>query len=168
MQSLWQLTQEEMAFISLMEENGGEVNDELLEDLAIRRDNFQYKAESYSKFILKLDSDTDAIDAEIKRLQSLKKSKTNTRDRLKETLLAALQVFGMEDAKTGVRRYETALAKLSTRRSTSVEITDEASLPESCFVIKREVSKTAIKNLLDQGEELEGASMKENLSLQIR
>jgi hypothetical protein len=157
-----------MAFISLMEENGGEVNEEMMEDLAIRRENFLHKAESYSKFILKLDSDTDVIDAEIKRLQSLKKAKANTRDRLKETLLAALQVFGMEDPKTGVRRYETTLTKLSTRRSTSVEITDEAALPESCFVVKREVSKTAIKNLLDQGVEIEGAAMKENLSLQIR
>jgi hypothetical protein len=49
-----------------------------------------------------------------------------------------------------------------------VEITDEATLPQDCFVIKKEVSKTAIKNLLEAGAELDGASMKENISLQIK
>ncbi len=52
MATLWQLTQEELSFISMMEENGGEVTDEIMEDLAIRRDNFQTKAEAYAKFIL--------------------------------------------------------------------------------------------------------------------
>ncbi len=47
MASLWQLTQEELSFISLMEENGGELTDEIAEELAIRRDNFKDKADIY-------------------------------------------------------------------------------------------------------------------------
>jgi hypothetical protein len=53
--NLFQLTLEEINFISMMEETGGEVTDEIMEDLAIRRENFQHKAEAYSKFILKLE-----------------------------------------------------------------------------------------------------------------
>ena len=60
-------------------------------------------------------------------MQALKKSKDKTVDRLKETLLAALMLFGQEDSK-GVRRYETPLAKLSTRKSVSVEILEEGNL----------------------------------------
>lgn len=168
MASLFQLTQEEIHFIALMEDNGGELTPEIEEDLAIRRTNWEYKAEAYSKFILKLEGEADQASAEIKRIQGLKKAKEATAERLKSALLTALQVFGNEDPKTGVRRYETALAKLSTRKSQAVEITDEASLPDECFVVKREVSKTAIKKLLEEGQELEGAGIKENVSLQIK
>jgi hypothetical protein len=167
MASLWQLTQEELSFISLMEENGGEVTDELLEELAIRRDNFSHKAEAYAKFILKLESESEQAADEIKRIQAIKKSKDKTVDRLKETLLAALMLFGQEDSK-GVRRYETPLAKLSTRKSVSVEILDDKIIPNDFWVIKKEVSKSTISQAIKDGAEVPGAQLKENLSLSIR
>jgi hypothetical protein len=139
-----------------------------MEELAISRENFSHKAEGYSKLILKWESEIDAASAEIKRIQAIKKTKENSLERLKDTLKAALLVFGHEDSKTGAKKFETPLVKLSTRRSYAVEVTDEASLPSGCFVVKREVSKTAIKSLLESGEHLEGASMKENVSLQIK
>jgi hypothetical protein len=165
--NLYQITQEFLELASLIEEAGGEVNDAILEELAISRDNFSHKAEGYVRLILKWDGEIEAASAEIKRIQALKKAKENSVARLKEALLFALQAFGHEDAK-GVKRHDAALFKLSTRRSQSVEITDEDSLPQNCFVIKREVSKTAIKHILDAGMELDGASMKENVSLQIK
>jgi len=167
MQTLWQLTQEEASFIALMEENGGEVNDEIIEELAIRRENFQYKAEAYAKFILKLESEADQAAAEIKRIQALKKAKENTVLRLRESLLAALMVFTEEDAK-GIRRYETPLAKLSTRKSQAVEVLDETILPDEFWVIKKEVSKSTISQAIKDGEEVPGAQLKENVSLSIR
>lgn len=167
MATLWQLTQEELSFIAMMEENGGEVNDEIMEDLAIRRENFKDKAEAYAKFILKLESEADQAAAEIKRIQALKKAKENTVLRLKETLLAALMVFTEEDSK-GIRRYETPLAKLSTRRSTAVEVLDETVIPDDFWVIKREVSKSTIGQAIKDGAEVPGAQLKENISLAIR
>ena len=167
MATLWQLTQEELSFIALMEENGGEVNDEIIEELAIRRENWQYKAEAYSKFILKLESEADQAAAEIKRIQALKKAKENTVLRLRESLLAALMVFTEEDAK-GIRRYETPLAKLSTRKSQAVEVLDEAILPAEFWVIKKEVSKSTISQAIKDGAEVPGAQLKENVSLSIR
>jgi hypothetical protein len=167
MATLWQLTQEELSFISLMEENGGEVNDEIIEELAIRRDNFQHKAEAYAKFILKLESEADQAAAEIKRIQALKKAKENTVARLRESLLAALMVFTEEDAK-GIRRYETPLAKLSTRKSMAVEILDEQIIPADYWVIKREVSKSTIGQAIKDGAEVPGAQLRDNISLSIR
>lgn len=167
MASLWQLTQEELSFISLMEENGGEVTDEIMEDLAIRRENFSSKAEAYSKFILKLESEADQAAAEIKRIQALKKAKENTAQRLRDTLLAALMVFTEEDAK-GIRRYETNLAKLSTRKSQSVEVLDDTVIPDEFWVIKKEVSKSTISQAIKDGAEVPGAQLKENISLSIR
>ena len=167
MASLFQLTLEELSFIEIMEETGGEVTDEILEDLAIRRDNFQHKAEAYTRFILKLESEADAAAAEIKRIQALKKAKENTVARLKEHLLAALMVFTQEDAK-GIRRFETPLAKLSTRKSIAVEILDEEQIPADFWVIKKEVSKSTISTAIKEGATVPGAQLKENLSLAIR
>ena len=167
MATLWQLTQEELSFISLMEENGGEVNDEIMEELAIRRDNFKDKAEAYAKFILKLESEADQAAAEIKRIQALKKAKENTVLRLRESLLSALMVFTEEDAK-GIRRYETPLAKLSTRKSVAVEILDEQIIPADYWVIKREVSKSTIGQAIKDGAEVPGAQLRDNISLSIR
>jgi len=167
MSNLWSITQEFLALASIIEEAGGEATDELMEELAISRENFAHKAEGYAKLILKWDSEIDAAAAEIKRIQAIKKTKENSVGRLKETLKAALLVFGQEDAK-GVKRFETPLVKLSTRKSTSIEITDENALPQEAFVIKKEVSKTAIKELLEAGAAIEGASVKESISLQIR
>ena len=167
MSNLWSITQEFLALASIIEEAGGEATDELMEELAISRENFAHKAEGYAKLILKWDSEIDAAAAEIKRIQAIKKTKENSVGRLKETLKAALLVFGHEDAK-GVKRFETPLVKLSTRKSTSIEITVENALPEEAFVIKKEVSKTAIKELLEAGAAIEGASVKENISLQIK
>lgn len=150
-----------------MEENGGEVNDEIMEELAIRRENFQYKAEAYAKFILKLESEAEQAAAEIKRIQALKKAKENTVQRLKDTLLAALMVFTEEDSK-GIRRYETPLAKLSTRKSQSVEILDDTIIPDDFWVIKKEVSKSTISQVIKDGYEVPGAQLKDNISLSIR
>jgi hypothetical protein len=166
--NLYQLTIEEMNFISMMEENGGEVNDEIMEDLAIRRENFQHKAEAYSKFILKLESEADQAAAEIKRIQAIKKTKENTATRLRETLRDALMVFGNENPKTGNKAFETALFKLSLRKSQSVEITNENDVPDEFWAIKKEISKSTISQAIKDGLEVPGATMKENYGLQIK
>jgi len=166
--NLWQLTQEEMEFISLMEENGGEVTPEMMEDLAIRKENWEAKANSYTKLILKLESDVEAASAEIKRIQDLKKSKENTVTRLKGTLLDALRFFGRTDEKTGTKKYETPLFKLSIRNSKSVYVYEENEIPDEFWVVKKEVSKTLISNAIKDGIEVPGAQMNLNQSLQIK
>lgn len=168
MSSLWNITQEFLALASLIEEAGGEATDAVMEELAISRENFQHKAEGYARLILKWESEIDAASAEIKRIQAIKKTKENSLARLKDTLLFALQAFGQEDDKTGVKRYETPLIKLSTRKSQAVEIVDETEVPELFWVVKKEVSKSAISNALKEGEEVPGAVLKENYSVQIK
>ena len=167
MSSLWNITQEFLSLASIIEEAGGEATDAVMEELAISRENFAHKAEGYARLILKWESEIDAASAEIKRIQAIKKTKESSVARLKETLLHALQVFGQED-KTGVKRYETALFKLSTRRSQAVEIVDETEVPDAFWVVKKEVSKSAIAASLKDGEEVPGAILKENYSVQIK
>lgn len=166
--NLWQLTQEEMAFIGMMEETGGEITPEIEEDLAIRRENWEDKAHSYTKLILKLDSDIETAAAELKRIQDLKRVKENTVKRLKTALRDSLMVFGRPDSKTGVMRYETPLFKLSIRTSNAVEITQDLDVPDEYWVVKKEISKTLISNAIKDGLEVPGAKMVENKNLQIK
>jgi len=167
MNTLWNITQEFLTLASIIEEAGGEATQEVMEELAISRENFAHKAEGYTRLILKWESEIDAAAAEIKRIQAIKKTKENSVARLKEMLLHALQVFGQED-KTGMKRYETALFKLSTRRSQAVEIVDETEVPDAFWVVKKEVSKSAISAALKEGGEVPGAFLKENYSVQIK
>jgi hypothetical protein len=76
-------------------------------------------------------------------------------------------VFTEEDAK-GIRRYETPLAKLSTRKSQAVDVLDEQLIPADFWVIKKEVSKSTISQAIKDGAEVPGAQMKDNISLSIR
>ncbi len=117
--------------------------------------------------ILKLESEAEQAAAEIKRIQALKKAKENTVARLRDTLLAALMVFTEEDSK-GISRYETPLAKLSTRKSQSVEILDDTVIPDEFWVIKKEVSKSTISQSIKDGLQVPGAQLKENISLSLR
>ena len=167
MPSIFNITQQFIELASLIEEAGGELTPEMEQELTITRESFAAKAEGYAKVILKLESEAEAAAAEIKRVQAIKKTKETTVLRLREALLQALMVFGQEDAK-GIRRHETDLLKISTRKSQSVEITDEDALPELFWVIKKEISKSAISNALKAGEEIEGAALRENISLTIR
>jgi hypothetical protein len=165
--TLYAITKQQLEIISYLEETGGEATDEVVKALEITRDAFDTKAEAYSHIILQQEGDILQIDAELKRLQALKKTKVNTVERLKEALKNALMIFGEIDPK-GIRRFETATLKLSTRKSQSVEVFDEEALPQSCFVIKQEVSKTRIKEMIEAGEEVEGAALKTNYSVIIR
>jgi len=168
MATLWEITQEFLSLASYIEEAGGEATDEMMEELAINRDTFSHKAEGYSKLILKWESEIDTAASEIKRIQAIKKTKENAVARLKETLLNALMLYGQENSKTGGKQWETPLMKLSTRRSQAVEIVDETELPDAFFVVKKEASKTAISAALKAGEDVPGAFLKDNVSLQIK
>jgi hypothetical protein len=165
--NLYEITQDQLQIIALLEENGGEFTPEVAEAIAITQEAFEKKAEAYSYLILKMEGESDMIGAEIKRLQALKKTKDNTSERLREALSVAMVAFGREDNK-GIKRYETPTLKLSTRRSESVQITDEKAIPAAYMVIKQEVSKTLIKEAINQGIEVTGAQIVTKQSVQIK
>ena len=163
MSSLFNITQERKFLIQMLESADGEVSEELVEALAINRDDFHDKIEGYGIIMRKLETDEIAIDSEISRLTALKKSKVNAYARLEQTLLEALQLYGQQDAK-GVYRAEAGTFRFSTARSPkSVDIFDESLVPNEFKVEKVtvSVSKTTIKNALDLGQEVPGAAFKE-------
>jgi len=161
--SLFNITLERKLILEALEASDGEASDELQEAIAINRADFEAKSESYGYIMRKLETDEAAIDSEIARLTALKKSKANQYARLEKNLLEALQMYGSQDAK-GIYRAEAGTFRFSTARSPkSVELVDENLIPDEFKIAKTTytVSKTTIKNALELGQEVPGATFKE-------
>jgi hypothetical protein len=111
--------------------------------------------------ILNNQADSNAIDAEIKRLKALKDAIDSTTDKLKEAVSNAMLMHDLTEVKS-------PLVKMSFRKSKSVHITDENELDASFFEYKRTVNKTAIKKAIEGGELVVGAELIEKDNLQIK
>lgn len=161
MKTLFNISQEAINLASKLEE--GELTTDLEKSLSINQNELQEKAINYAYAIKSIESDVDTISQEIARLQALKKSKTNAIDRMKESVINAMQIYGIE-------KVTSPTLNLSIRRSESVEILMEAIIPVEYGTSKTvwTPNKTYIKNAIKNGEVVEGAVIKENYSLQIK
>ena len=159
--NLYEITREALELASLLETD--ELTPELEAALIINQDQLQSKAGNYAKVITNIQSDSDAIDAEIKRLKAMKDTKDRAVNRLKEALREAMMVSGID-------KIESPLFKLSLRRSEAVEVDVVEALPND-FVTRKVVvtaDKVSIKEAIKRGENITGARIIENFSLQIK
>ena len=124
MDSLYNIEQELLDVIATLEDNGGEFTPELEERLIIGQDNLREKLTSYVAVINKMTAQIDACKCEEKRISSLRKSRENTLDRVKESVLNAVRLFG-DATKNGNYVIDLDTCRLSTRSSSSVNIDEE-------------------------------------------
>jgi hypothetical protein len=144
-------------------DNDGELTSELSEQLAITEEQLQNKSVAYSFVIKEMDADVDIIDAEIKRLQGLKKQREKASEYLKERIKHAMDTFQIEEIKT-------PLVKINFRKSESVEVDDVNLLPSLYKVVKvtEQADKAAIKAALKDGVDVAGCSIATHRNLQIK
>lgn len=159
--NLYQITTEMKNLTLQLEE--GELTPELEQALVITQDQLQAKAIDYCYVIKNLESDSEAIDNEIKRLKAMKETKDKAIDRMKEAVRTAM-------LSAGIDKIESSLFKLSLRRSEAVEVVNIDQLPESLVTVKKTVSadKVKIKEAIKAGQNVEGANLIENYNLQIK
>lgn len=140
----------------------GDLTPEMENELLINQNDLQSKATDYGYVIKGLEDETNAIDTEIKRLKAIKDSKSNAIDKLKYTVLNALQIYQIESVKTPT-------IKISIRRSESVEVDSIEQLDTRYLNEKVTVTpdKIAIKKAIKAGENIAGARISENFNLQI-
>lgn len=173
--NLYQLTAEQARIEALLEENGGEITPEIEEALTLTAEALPRKVDGYGVLIRQFAAAEAACDAEIKRLQGLKKTAQNAQRGMKDRILYAMQTFGYD-------KLAGETTKFSTRKSTAVEVDDDtllaayrdkieafaASLP-AWLNLEVKVSKTAISNAYKQsGLTPEGAQVVENTSLIVK
>lgn len=122
--NIWQIQQDLLSIFNELEENGGELTEELEEQLAISQEDFRSKVESYTNVIKSVKADIAAIDQESKRLAELKKSKTAMVDRLSKVIIEAVEMFG-DTTKNGGKFFDYGTGKVSIRNSQKVEIDED-------------------------------------------
>ena len=159
--NLYQITQEAQYLAVLLETE--ELTPELEQELLINQEQLQTKGINYAKVIANYQSESDQIDAEIKRLKAMKESRDKKVTWLTESLKKAMIVSGIE-------KIESPLFKISLRKSEAVEVEIPEALPVDWQVKKVTITadKVAIKKAIKEGYSITGARLVENFSLQIK
>lgn len=124
MASIYNIQQELFDIFEQIEENEGELTPELEEKLKISQDEFKDKINSYTCVIRQLENDLNAIKEEKVRLDTIKKSKEKTIERLKQVMVEAIQMFG-DISKSGTKFIDYGTGKVSLRKSESIELNDD-------------------------------------------
>jgi len=161
--TLYHISKEAVEILNALEETEGELTPAIQVALTINQNDLADKGIMYGFVIKQRESNIDFIDSEIKRLQHLKKVETNTINRLKEAVINALHIYGLE-------KISSPTLTLSVRRSESVEIISEEQLADEYKVTKVTTApdKIRIKEAIRSGKDVEGAVIRENYSLQIK
>lgn len=162
MNSLFNITARAQQLALALQE--GELTPELENELVINQNDLQTKAINYAYAVKSLESDIDAIDTEIKRLKALKDAKSNAIDRMKESVLNAMNIYSIEKVQSPTL---TLLVRLN---PPSVEIPMQELLDSKWLVEKVRVTpdKVAIKKAIESGETVEGARLVRTQSLIIK
>lgn len=159
--TLYELTEEHRLICDAIEEAGGEITPEIEAMLAINADNFVSKANGYCEIITKYAQMATLASERIEQLQRVKRVAENTAKRMKERIAQAMEEYNLPKVEIGTH-------KLSFRTSQQVEITDEAKIPNIYIKVTTAVDKKALREDLKNGVIIEGATLKENKTLQIR
>lgn len=131
--------------------------------LGINAQEFEGKAEAYACVIQEKKSRFESLKKEAARLTALAKREEKTIQSLQQAISSAMLEQGMD-------KVETNRFNLSLRKSSAVQITDKSALPD-CYLRKEIVSepdKTAIKQAIQNGDQVPGATLIENRNLQIK
>ena len=144
----------------LEREDDAEIKRDLQELIAIELKN---KSNNIVYAIKNLESNNAAIDAEIERLQALKKRNSSNIDKVKSNILWFMQQNNVETIKTD-------LATFSKRKSESTDIENIELIPQEFITVKQTFTpdKTAIKKAIKEGREVAGAKVITNYSIQIK
>ena len=119
--NIFNISQELEDIFYQIEENGGELTPELEERLAITEDKLHDKLDSYRRVYSKFMSDAKTCKEEETRIAKLRKTKENQAERLKTTMLEAVQRFGAT-GKSGNKLINLPDAKLYTKSSACTEV----------------------------------------------
>lgn len=155
--TLYDINEEIRNCIHVDEETGECIVDETrLAELETERDT---KVENIAMYIKNIAAEQPAIQAEVKRLQEMKKANENKMQRLKDYLKEQLHE----------QKFKSLRASVSFRSTKSVTITDAARVPDE-FKRYQEptVDKIALGKALADGQAVDGAVLTYTKSVIIK
>lgn len=147
------------------------IEDETVEDEVVLdafenlTDDIKVKFENCCKYIKNTDSTIEGLAAEIKRLQARKKALENGEKRLKAMMLDVQKKTGEKKLECGT--FTTSIQANPVKVVLNVE--DVYKIPEDFLKYSEpEVNKTAVKEALQNGQELPWAYLEKSDGLRIR
>lgn len=154
---------------AMLYESGGEITPEIEEALFVDEGVLEEKIDGYHAIIRKMEYGASEIDAEISRLQALKKTKGNAVRNLKRRLLEELErgqishvegvmckVYVQNNAPSVVCEEDIVWADYNEKLQEFIN-----SLP-SYLSVKAEINKTELKKVIQEGNEIKGAVIEQN------
>lgn len=159
--SLFKLNQDYQNVLSMLDEG---VEIEVIQDTldSIEAD-INTKVDNTVWIIKAVDGDVETIDKEIKRLQGLKKSRANLKDKLKDNLQLMLENRDLKNYRTSINYiYRKSNAP-------SVYVTDESKLDKSYYVsLAPRLNKKQLSDDLKAGIEIPGVELRRTESLVVK
>lgn len=164
---LYDISQAYLNIQALLLDPEYEDNEDVLNALDSIEDDFHKKVEQTLFVMRNIEAEIDPIDAEIKRLQAMKKTRKNAIDRIKNRLKANFKATGIEKAQCGL--FSVAYRE---QADNTVELDENLfmanNLDDELVKVKVSPDLTAIKARLKAGESVVGASLVASQVLTIR
>ena len=153
--TLYNIKENYLILMDDIEASEGVLSEEQESALDINKNELQSKSIAYLEVIKSSNAFISTIDDEIKRLQALKKRNGNLIDRLENSLLSAVTLFG---------EFTVGTLTFGKRKSESVIVDDVNSLPSEFKTVKvtESAKKAELKKALKGGEEIEGVYIQTN------
>jgi hypothetical protein len=137
----------------------GEISEEAVGALDKLEMQLSDKALAVARYVMGEQAEAEAVKVQADRLAKRSTVHRNRAARLKKYLEGCLE--------PGTKLRDDVV-EITWRKSARVEIIDESQIPEDCFRIKREVSKTAIKAAITDGEIIRGAELVTRRNMVLR
>lgn len=156
---LYEMTNAVRQLYELLE--SGEIDEQIFND-TVENLGAEEKLEGYCKVDRQLESEIEMLKAEEERLAQKRKSIENNRARLKNAMIDFMDAKNSTKEKAGV-------FSVSIRESKACSIVDESAIPEEFLVPQNpKISKSKILEHLKNGEDISGASLQINRSINIK
>lgn len=155
MTKLYEISEQYRELESLADSDDENMEEAVATTLECITGDFQEKAQALVTVVRNMDSDVDALDDEIKRLQARKTAIKNRQDSMRDYLRENME-------RTGIKKISCPLFTINCVAGREITvINDEDNIPDDYMVVKTEIrpDKAAITKALKDGVEIPGVTL---------
>ena len=155
MSRLYEISEKYTELSALADSDDENMKEAVATTLECIEGDFNDKAQALVTVVHNMDSDVEAIDAEIKRLQARKTAIKNRQDSMRDYLRENME-------RTGIKKISCPLFTINCVAGREIAaINNEEEIPDEYMVVKTEIrpDKAAIAKALKDGVEIPGASL---------
>lgn len=158
-QSLYGLALEALRLSQAILESNGEITPEVDALLVVNAQDLAVKADAYDAVITRLQAEEELWRTRRNECEKMLRAHEELQDRLKDRLKEALKAMGKDEIRGDQIRF-----KLTRAKSKLVLGND---LPQDCYmpVTKLEIDKERVRERLEAGEVIPGATLVESVAL---